>query len=138
MTATAESAALKWVTDNPPGLDPICGDEGYPTEIELQRIKHWNDDDKLTRGSLIGLMEYTRARWKYADMGYWQQELDKDGTVFYSISTGGWSGNEELMAAIHESMVWFICFESHFRGGHYTFTIKPWKETDATTQSADA
>lgn len=130
-------AAAKWVSDNQPELDPVCGDEGYPTKIELTRVRSWFDGgEKLTRDRIITLAAYVRERWRYAEMGYWAENIDKDGVVFYQISTGGWSGNESLMAELRDTMFWFLCFESHFRGGHYTFTVKAWKESNATAQDA--
>lgn len=118
----AEMAAYRWVTENPPGLDPVCGDAGYPTEIEDQRIRHWFDETKVSYDSFVGLMAYTRERWKYPD--YWTELVDRDGNVFYQISTGGWSGNEQLWAALESTIAYWIMFVSHRRGGHYVLELK--------------
>lgn len=133
-----EKAAAKWVSDNPPGLDPVRGDDGYPTDIELWRIEMWGQDEKLSRTMFIEQIAYVRERWQYADVGYWQTETDKDGGIFYAISTGGWSGNESLMGALRDSYFGMFCFESHFRGGHYTFKLKAWKETTDAEQAVVA
>lgn len=121
-----EQAAYDWTLANPPGLDPVCGDNGYPTEIELQRIEHWFDDKPTDwNESLIGLITYVRERWNYRDWG-WHEADDKDGTRFYSISTGGWSGNESLMSAMEKNWVfWALMFDSHRAGGHYILKLKP-------------
>jgi hypothetical protein len=112
--------------------DPILGDDGYPHQIELDRIEHWMaglDGQSDWTASMIGLMNYVKRRWKYAEVGYWTEHLDTgDGTLFYSISTGGWSGNEELIMALEGSTFWLLTFESMFRGGHYVFKVKQIKK----------
>lgn len=88
------------------------GDE-YPTDDDLQRIREWGHTD------FTGLMQFVRERWKYADCGYWTQD-DRE----YAISTGGWSGNEELLGAMRENqMFWLCCWVSSRRGGHYEFEL---------------
>jgi hypothetical protein len=107
-----------------PNDDPILGDDGYPHQIEIDRIKGWLEPDgALTFDNMVALMAYVKRRWKYAEFGYWTEHIDKDGSIFYQISTGGWSGNEEIMGAIHESPFWWICWESNIRGGHYVFHL---------------
>jgi len=86
----------------------------YPEESELQKIKEWGYND------FPGLMEYVKSLWKYADCGDWKEE----GRI-YIISTGGWSGNEDIIAALQENlMFWTCCAMSWKRGGHYEFEVK--------------
>lgn len=88
-------------------------EDGYPEEDELKQIQEWDWKDS------IGLLEFVRERWMYADCGYWE----RDGLT-YRISTGGWSGNESLIAALQENRpVWMFCWQSSRRGGHYEFEI---------------
>src|SRR5574339_419824 len=109
-----------------PRDDPVLGDDGYPHDIELERIKTWLDLNKITTDEVLRLLDYVKPRWKYSDIGYWQETVDKDGTRFIQMSTGGWSGNESIMAELRDSFFWMLCFESHFRGGHYTFKVPVW------------
>jgi putative alpha-1,2-mannosidase len=96
-----------------PAQDPIRGNDGYPHEIELRRVRAWAYDDPA------GLFAYLRRRWQYADSGYWAQR----GSTF-QISTGGWSGNEDLIGAMSDNhMFWSLCWVSSKRGGHYQFQI---------------
>lgn len=89
--------------------------DGYPDEIELQRIKEWPATD------LLGLMAFVENLWWMPDWG-WR----KKGNI-YSISTAGWSGNESLVKAMHENwMFWTFCWQSSRRGGHYEFEVKPY------------
>jgi hypothetical protein len=85
--------------------------DGYPTDEELDKIKTWDYKD------YCGLMAYVHARWKYADCGYWEQ---KDKT--YKLHTAGWSGNESIVNAMQENiMFWLLYWFSTTRGGHYIF-----------------
>ena len=84
-------------------LDP------YPTEEELKKIENWKDDRPA-------LMEYVKSLWWAADWGW----TEKGST--YQISTGGWSGNEEIIAALKANMMfWVMCYQSSRVGGHYFF-----------------
>lgn len=128
--AEATAAAYTWILANKPGLDPVRGDNGYPTEIELQRIEHWFDETPTDwNESLLELITYVRERWNYRDWG-WHEATDKDGTHYYTISTGGWSGNEDLIGSLQKCWVfWQLMFEAHRAGGHYILKLKPLKET---------
>jgi len=91
---------------------------GYPDEEELKKIETWDWHDPF------GLLEFVYKRWKYADSGYWSQ----DGSL-YSISTAGWSGNEDLIAALERNtFFWMFNWMSSRRGGHYEFEVKDFKE----------
>ena len=92
--------------------------DGYPDEEELKKIETWDWHDPS------GLLEFVHDRWKYADRGYWSQ----DGNL-YSISTAGWSGNEDLLAALERNtFFWMFNWMSSRRGGHYEFEVKDFKE----------
>ena len=84
----------------------------YPTEEELQRIREWPSTD------FTGLMEFIRHCWWAAEI-LWTQESRR-----FSISTAGWSGNEELIGAMQENFVfWAMCWESSHKGGHFEFQL---------------
>ncbi len=96
--------------------------DGYPESRELNKIRKWTYTD------FAGLLEYVKERWKYSDCGYWRQVRR-----IYRISTGGWSGNESIVAALMANrMFWAICWVSSKRGGHYVFQLpKPKKQKQA-------
>lgn len=84
----------------------------YPTEEELETIRTWKGDD------LHGMMKYIYDLWKYAEYGYWKEENGE-----YYLSTGGWSGNEDILTAIQSNHVWWMFFWlSSKRGGQYIFS----------------
>ena len=107
----------------PEGLD-------YPTEDELQKIRTWDWHDPH------GLMAYVKERWHFADWG-WTEEAwgwsdcpaDEPAAASrasrkYRISTGGWSGNEDIIRAMQENaFFWTLCWWSSRRGGHYEFRV---------------
>jgi hypothetical protein len=85
-----------------------------PTKEELKKIEKWSAKD------CSGLMDFIHGIWEYADCGYWVQK-DK----IYNISTGGWSGNEDIMGALERNwMFWILCWQESRRGGHYIFHVK--------------
>jgi len=97
--------------------------DGYPEEQELKTIKNWEYYTDFS-----GLMEYIKNLWKYPQ--YWK-ETQTDNQIKYKISTGGWSGNEDLIAAmISNRIFWAVCWLSSHRGGHYEFQVKQHKEKD--------
>ena len=89
----------------------------YPTESELGRIRAWSHEDGWAE-----LMGFIRSIWWHADWG-WSVDAGKLVTK-YQISTGGWSGNEEIIEAMQENKrFWATCWYSNRRGGHYEFRV---------------
>ncbi len=92
---------------------------GYPEEHELQKIQDWPMKDGWEK-----LFEYIRERWRYADDGFFSRTKQ-----IYSLSTGGWSGNESIIGAMSENLLfWSICWLSSERGGYYIFEVKERKK----------
>lgn len=93
----------------------VFADDGYPTEEYLEHIR-------LMDGVMIfedpwRFVDVIKEGWAYPDY-IWEQ-----GKYLY-ISTGGWSGNEDIIDALHHSMFWWVFFFNHRRGGHYTFEMR--------------
>lgn len=85
--------------------------DGYPDDAELARIKDWPTTD------LRGAFEFVRSLWRYPDY------FSSEGRA-YSISTGGWSGNESVINAMQDNlMLWTLCWQESKRGGHYKFEV---------------
>jgi len=84
--------------------------DGYPEEHELSEIKDWGVGDPQ------GLIDYIRRLWTYEDFFKW------DGKNL-ELHTGGWSGNEDIISTLHESMFWMMYWQKSERGGHYYFTV---------------
>lgn len=91
---------------------------GYPTEEEIARIKGWKFP---ADGTFEQFMDYVKSVGHYwpADTFGWSHEGRE-----YEVSTGGWSGNEEIIAAMQDNFLfWAMCWRQSRRGGHHTFTI---------------
>ena len=86
----------------------------YPTPAELRRIRAWQFEDGFDV-----LLAFVRSLWWAPEWGWTQTQRR------YYISTGGWSGNEDLIAALraNRSLFWTLCWISSRRGGHYQFEV---------------
>lgn len=105
--------------------------DGYPTATELDDIRRWPVND------LVGWFKFIKAAGNYWNLSKpwgWAEHDGEDGldkpAHVYEISTGGWSGNEEIIAAMRDNIAcWHSTWEATRRGGHYTFAVQ--KETKA-------
>lgn len=93
----------------------------YPTEDELEVIKTWE-------GDYNELMRYVEKLWAYPE--YFNSKRSEDEQtdapqMWWWVSTGGWSGNEELIGALQSNqMFWLLHWVSSRRGGHYEFEVR--------------
>ena len=86
--------------------------DGYPEQFELNVIAQW-------AAKYYRMMDFIKARWHYANDGYWRQ----NGRLFF-LSTGGWSGNEEIISAMQKNWIfWMFCWRVSRYGGHYVFRL---------------
>ncbi len=99
--------------------------EGYPEKRELALIKSWDYKD------IFGLFSYIESRWTYTDMFIKKWSKDKflhRPTLFLTLCTGGWSGNEDLIDALLKNKMIANCVYSAWeRGGKHCFEITPSK-----------
>tara|TARA_R100000501_G_C2588850_1_gene89578 strand:+ start:506 stop:850 length:345 start_codon:yes stop_codon:yes gene_type:complete len=96
---------------------PTLDLDGYPTEGSLKAIRAWD----VTEGSTRELVEYVRSLWRWPDYGF---KLHDKQVKRLRLSTGGWSGNEEVVAALRSNYVfWGTAWEKSVRGGHHWFQI---------------
>jgi hypothetical protein len=102
--------------------------DGYPTDEDLQRIRDW---PVVFGHEWTALLEFVRSVWWMPDWGIHASTVGPDeayeGATRWHISTGGWSGNEEIIGALRDNGkplgFWALCWESSRRGGHYTFIV---------------
>lgn len=93
------------------GDEPTFDAGGYPTDETEQTIIEWPHGN-----GFHSLLAYVARAWRYPE----RFTVDTDA---YRVSTGGWSGNEQLIDALQRNRVfWAFCWESSTRGGHYVFT----------------
>jgi len=95
------------------GDEPTFKADGYPTEETERTITEWPFEN-----GYHSLLAYVARAWKYPDY------FTHDGGSEYKISTGGWSGNEELIGALERNRIfWAFCWVSSTCGGHYVFEV---------------
>lgn len=85
----------------------------YPTKKELTAIKKYD----ILQG-ISGLLELIEPHFAK----YGRYEYDKGKLM---LATGGWSGCEDVMSALHNNvfMFWSVCWHQSDRGGLYKFRI---------------
>lgn len=91
--------------------------EGYPTEGLLNRIRNWHYE----AGGYERLLNYLPSVWRYGADYFKVPKYPQDP---YIVSTGGWSGNEEIIAAMEQNRVfWSLCWKESSVGGRYVFRV---------------
>lgn len=105
--------------------EPTFDADGYPSEETLERIATWPIE---TFTDFEAVMDFAGQAWSYPDR--WKKERDwhdpdwpsGNPELRYLFSTGGWSGNESIVAAIERNtMVRVVGAWSWQRGGHYEY-----------------
>lgn len=91
----------------------------YPSELVLEQIREY---DCITEP--IGpYLDLITSEWWHPDIG-----IHRDDSTLY-LSTLGWSGNEEIIGAMEQNFsFWSLAWMKSERGGHYTFTLEPFKK----------
>jgi hypothetical protein len=93
-------------------------ENGYPDDDTLKQIETFDLGVKFEN-----LHEYLKLiweNWEYANASW---TYDKN-TGCLQISTCGWSGNEEIIAAMKQNyLFWGIFWYQSKRGGHYWFQV---------------
>ena len=100
--------------------DNLIDENGYPVEPFLDLIRS-------------APHECFFILWRNIIGCWWAQNYDvknNDGRsetsdkVFLHASTGGWSGNESLISAMQDNVIfWHLHWVQSRRGGHYVFDI---------------
>lgn len=100
-------------------------EEGYPTEQELDAISKW---DMSKPEAIKELWKYIGERWAYKDWGWSVKPATEDDLHYMrhkyilSLSTAGWSGNESIISAMKQNLIfWSMNWIEHRRGGHFKF-----------------
>lgn len=89
-------------------------DDGYPTDGALETIKNFqiNGDEDCEK-----LLQMASKVWLHP--GYFTKD---ESTKCWFVSTGGWSGNEDVIRALVKNRVfWALYWKQTRAGGHYIF-----------------
>lgn len=86
--------------------------DGYPTDETLDAIKSW-------AYPFDGFWNFVKSAWN----SNYGKIVENDRLV--KLITGGWSGNEDIVAALQDNTVfWLCCWQASVRGGVEVF-MKP-------------
>lgn len=92
--------------------------EEYPSDEALLVLEDWGPDPS----TYLELMELVTELW---DETYGNLEETPAGR--FVLITGGWSGNEDIIAALQENVVfWSLCWMESHRGGRVVLEIPEW------------
>jgi len=95
----------------------VFDDDGYPSEEFLNAIAEANYKEGFET-----ILD--RALSAHIYPHYWEKEDRGDHWLYY-VSTGGWSGNEDIIAALQRNtMFWMVCWQQSKRGGHFQFRVR--------------
>jgi len=100
-------------------------EDGYPTEESLEKLEYvlkGNDIRKAMEAFYSALKEnyYTYDGF----VGITEVDVRGEMTKVWQYHTGGWSGNEDIIGILHQSILWSLLIERYDKGGHYYFKIK--------------
>lgn len=97
----------------------IGGDIDPDFEHALERIRKWPISENYK-----SLFDYIISNvWKH-DFGKATASDDEYGQIEYTFATGGWSENEEILAALKEQrLAWSLTWLMSERGGRHVFRI---------------
>ena len=101
--------------------------DDYPTEeaiAALQRHRVVGGDRMPHDVPLDEFLSLLESMWWAADWGF-----ERTKTRLH-LSTGGWSGNEEVIGELRQTWFWHLCWILHRRGGHYRFDLTRWPKTN--------
>lgn len=106
-------------------------EDGYPTPESLERLRQALKDNSIKKAKKA-FYAALRENW-YHLCGPEQVEVRGEVIDVWGYHTGGWSGNEEIIAVLQEQgFLWWWLLQRYDRGGHYYFQMPPhsWLEEE--------
>lgn len=107
--------------------EPTFDADGYPTEATLRAVRRW---PVKTPDDCTALLAYVGRAWHWPDMFQAAPRLSRpfrgSRTLErrYRLVTGGWSGNESLVAALDGNrMFTMLCWRESHRGGLHVYAV---------------
>lgn len=105
-------------------IEPTFDADGYPTDETLEIVQTWSI---TTLDDCEALLLYVQRAWRYPTYFTRHARRIREWKVGslkrkWSVSTGGWSGNESLISALEANYIFMaLCWRSSRRGGHYEY-----------------
>jgi hypothetical protein len=83
----------------------------YPTKSQIQYIIQYD----INYNPVCELLDYIESLW------HWTEYFKRTKHTL-SLCTGGWSGNEDIIAALQDNFLfWTMYWDSTHSGGEYKF-----------------
>lgn len=96
---------------------PLFDEDGYPAEEFLKAIEAYKPEGGWDTDEFNKFMSMIESAWAFRDWG-----VSRNGNK-WCFSTAGWSGNEDIIAALMKNrLFWGLYLEEYRRGGHYVFS----------------
>ena len=93
-------------------------EDNYPSEDDLERLEYWKFHKMQ---DYYDYANFVVSLWDFEDYATLKGRTLK-------LITGGWSGNEDIIAAINSNILFrAICWEKSERGGLHIYKL-PCKE----------
>ena len=97
----------------------------YPTDEELETIKNWD----TTKTGVKPLVDYVTQRWHHGSDWYRVYKAKdhlfrKREVIKVQLHTAGWSGNESIMAALGQNIMFQYGWWKSESGGHYWYEFR--------------
>jgi hypothetical protein len=90
---------------------------GYPDETILKQIENWDGKDSKE------MIRWIYEAWNH-DYGSITKKYINPAQTIYTLITGGWSGNEEVMSAITKNLLFDGLFwKRSERGGLHVYEV---------------
>jgi hypothetical protein len=97
--------------------DALIDEDGYPTDEALAHLRAFTGSTEDLVAYVQSLMHNGRSVLEDFTNDYGRPEKR------LTLITGGWSGCESVVGALHETIFHPMFWESSFRGGKHTFTF---------------
>ena len=90
----------------------------YPDPKTLQLIATWDGEDPRD------MLELIDKAWNHV-YGEVHIKYTTTGVIRMELITGGWSGNEEVLFALHINRLWdALYWQKSERGGFHVYEVK--------------
>jgi hypothetical protein len=107
--------------------EPEFDKDGYPTEATLKALREWPLSDANSA------LDFIAAAWHWPEWGVSHELIEAADKLlrpepedrFLRLATGGWSGNEDLLAAFQENINYTLTWCLSARGGLHIFLYLP-------------
>jgi len=106
-------------------MTPTVDRDGYPTDETLDALRQWDLADANAA------LDFLQVAWTYPNLASHDLSVEEFAVVHADastrhlrLSTGGWSGNEDLIYAFRESLAWRMTWRLSAIGGLHIFRYR--------------